>query len=45
MGFSYDWDREFATCDASYYRWEQLFFLKMYEKGLAYKKTVLGQLV
>jgi len=38
MGFSYDWDREFATCDASYYQWEQLFFLKMYEKGLAYKK-------
>jgi len=38
MGFSYDWDREFATCDASYYKWEQLFFLKMYEKGLAYKR-------
>ena len=38
MGFSYDWDRELATCDVSYYRWEQLFFLKMYEKGLAYKK-------
>jgi leucyl-tRNA synthetase len=38
MGFSYDWDREFATCDVSYYRWEQLFFVKMYEKGLAYKK-------
>lgn len=38
MGFSYDWDREFATCDASYYKWEQLFFLKMYEKGLVYKK-------
>jgi leucyl-tRNA synthetase len=38
MGFSYDWDREFATSDVSYYRWEQLFFLKMYEKGLAYKK-------
>ncbi len=38
MGFSYDWDREFATCDPSYYKWEQLFFLKMYEKGLAYKK-------
>jgi leucyl-tRNA synthetase len=38
MGFSYDWDREFATCDASYYRWEQLFFLKMFEKGLAYKR-------
>jgi len=38
MGFSYDWDREFATCDVSYYKWEQLFFLKMYERGLAYKK-------
>jgi len=38
MGFSYDWDREVATCDPSYYRWEQLFFLKMYERGLAYKK-------
>ncbi len=38
MGFSYDWDREFATCDVSYYRWEQLFFVRMYEKGLAYKK-------
>ncbi len=38
MGFSYDWDREFATCHADYYRWEQLIFLKMLEKGLAYKK-------
>jgi len=38
MGFSYDWDRELATCDPEYYRWEQLVFLKMYEKGLAYKK-------
>ncbi len=38
MGFSYDWNRELATCDPSYYRWEQLFFLWMYEKGLAYKK-------
>ena len=38
MGFSYDWDREFATCDVSYYKWEQLFFVRMYEKGLAYKK-------
>ncbi|MBN1102017.1 MAG: leucine--tRNA ligase [Deltaproteobacteria bacterium] len=38
MGFSYDWDREFATCDPGYYRWEQLVFLKMYEKGLAYRK-------
>ena len=39
MGFSYDWDRELATCDVEYYRWEQLIFLKMYERGLAYKKT------
>ncbi len=38
MGFSYDWDRELATCDPAYYRWEQLIFLKMYEKGLAYRK-------
>ena len=38
MGFSYDWDRELSTCDADYYKWEQLFFLWMYEKGLAYKK-------
>ncbi len=38
LGFSYDWTREFATCDPSYYKWEQLFFIKMFEKGLAYKK-------
>lgn len=39
MGFSYDWSRELATCDPDYYRWEQLVFLKMFEKGLAYKKS------
>ncbi|MBC8316529.1 MAG: leucine--tRNA ligase [Desulfobulbaceae bacterium] len=39
MGFSYDWDREIATCDSSYYRWEQLYFIKLYEKGLVYPKV------
>ncbi len=38
IGFSYDWDREISTCEPEYYKWEQLFFLWMYEKGLAYKK-------
>ena len=38
IGFSYDWDRELATCRPEYYRWEQWLFLKMYEKGLAYRK-------
>ncbi|MEA3360631.1 MAG: leucine--tRNA ligase [Thermodesulfobacteriota bacterium] len=38
VGFSYDWDRELATCREEYYRWEQLIFLKMFEKGLAYRK-------
>ena len=38
MGFSYDWNRELATCDVLYYKWEQWIFLKMYEKGLVYKR-------
>ena len=37
LGFSYDWTREVTTCDASYYRWNQWFFLKMLEKGIAYR--------
>ncbi|MBI9083840.1 MAG: leucine--tRNA ligase [Desulfobacterales bacterium] len=38
IGFSYDWDREIATCRPEYYRWEQWLFLKMAEKGMAYRK-------
>ena len=38
MGFSYDWDREIATCRPEYYKWEQWLFLKMLEKGMAYRK-------
>ncbi|MCF6249252.1 MAG: leucine--tRNA ligase, partial [Desulfobacula sp.] len=38
MGFSYDWDREIATCRPEYYKWEQWLFLQMLEKGMAYRK-------
>ncbi len=38
LGFSYEWGRELATCDASYYRWEQEVFVKMLERGLAYRR-------
>ncbi|MDI6800952.1 MAG: leucine--tRNA ligase [Thermodesulfovibrionales bacterium] len=39
MGLSYDWEREVTTCSPEYYKWNQWFFLKLFEKGLAYKKS------
>lgn len=39
MGFAIDWSREIATCDPEYYHWEQWFFLKLFKKGLVYKKN------
>ena len=39
IGISYDWTREIATCDESYYKWNQWFFIKFFEKGLAYRKN------
>src|SRR6202521_2943010 len=41
FAFSYDWDREVTTCEPEYYRWNQWFFLRMMERGLAYRKQAL----
>ncbi len=41
FAFSYDWDREVSTCEPEYYRWNQWFFLKMLERGIAYRKRAL----
>ena len=41
LGFGMDWSREFAACDAEYYRWEQWMFLRLYEKGLVYRKNAV----
>ncbi|MEX2482175.1 MAG: leucine--tRNA ligase, partial [Gammaproteobacteria bacterium] len=41
LGFAYDWDRELATCDPGYYRWEQWFFRRLYEKDLVYRATAV----
>ncbi|MFT6518590.1 MAG: leucyl-tRNA synthetase, partial [Candidatus Azotimanducaceae bacterium] len=41
LGFAYDWNREFATCDPEYYRWEQWFFNQMFKRGLVYKKAAM----
>jgi len=42
LGCSFDWSNEITTCDPSYYKWTQWFFLKMFQSGLVYSKEVIG---
>ena len=39
LGFAYDWERKFATCEPDYYRWQQWFFVQLFRKGLIYRKN------
>jgi len=39
LGFAYDWERKFATCEPSYYRWQQWFFVQLFRRGLIYRKN------
>ena len=41
LGFGFDWERDLASCDPSYYRWDQWFFTQLFEKGLVYRKKAV----